>query len=198
MGDQSGYREPSGVRTLDVRTSDGRVLRVHDAGEPGDGRVPLVTHHGTPSSGLLLDQELAAARSRELRLVSLDRPGIGGSSRQPGRRVADVATDVAAVADALSIDSFLSQGMSGGGPHVLACAALLPDRVAAAACLAGVAPFDAAGLDWLAGMGEDNVTEFSAAARGEAELRSFLTAASEAILGSGPDAVAEQLASLLP
>jgi pimeloyl-ACP methyl ester carboxylesterase len=88
--------------------------------------------------------------------------------------VADVAGDVAAILDALGLDHFATIGWSGGGPHALACAALLPDRCMGAASLAGVAPFDAEGLDFLAGMGEENINEFGTAVRSRAELETLL------------------------
>src|SRR3954447_13555927 len=98
------------VRRIDVRTTDGRVLHVHDDGEPGDPRVPLVLHHGAPMSALMLPGELADARQRGIRLIGYDRPGYGGSTRRPGRRVADVVDDVTTIADALGVDRFLTAG----------------------------------------------------------------------------------------
>jgi pimeloyl-ACP methyl ester carboxylesterase len=92
--------------------------------------------------------------------------------------VADCATDVAAIADALGIERFLTIGASGGGPHALACAALLPQRGVAAATIGGVAPWEPEGLDWLAGMGRENHEEFGAALAGEAALLSYLEAES--------------------
>jgi pimeloyl-ACP methyl ester carboxylesterase len=187
-----------GVRDLDVTTPDGRVLRVHDSGEPGDTRAPVLRHHGTPESGLLLDEAVTDAASRGLRLIGHDRPGYGGSSRSPGRDVAAVARDTAAVADALGVDRFLVYGESGGGPHALACAALLPDRVRAAASVAGVGPYGADGLDFLAGMGQDNVEEFGAAVDGEPALRELLRPARDGLLGSGVEGLAAEMATLLP
>ena len=81
----------------------------------------------------------------------LARPGYGGSSRQPGRDVASIAFETAAVLDALGIERFAVAGPSGGGPHALACGALLPDRVTAVACVAGISPYTDA-FDWWAGM----------------------------------------------
>jgi pimeloyl-ACP methyl ester carboxylesterase len=188
----------SPTRTLDVPLPDGRTLHVRDDGEPGDDRLPLVLHHGSPQSGLVLSSQLDDAREQGLRVISFDRPGYGGSSRAEGRRVADVATDVTHLLDALHVDRFVTSGSSGGGPHSLACAALLPDRCAAAATVAGVAPYDAAGLDWLAGMGEDNVEEFGAAVAGEEQLRPFLVHAREAMLAAGVEALVESMRTLLP
>ena len=184
--------------TLDVPLPDGRTLRVRDDGEPGDDRLALVLHHGTPQSGLVLSLQLDDARAQGMRVISFDRPGYGSSPRHEGRRVADVAADVSALADALGVDRFVTSGASGGGPHALACAALLPDRCLAAASVAGVAPYDPAGLDWLAGMGEDNVEEFGAAVAGPDDLRTYLTAAREAVLGAGPEGLVESMRSLLP
>jgi pimeloyl-ACP methyl ester carboxylesterase len=120
----------------------------------------VLVHNGTPNSRHLYGPHAADALERGLRLISYDRPGYGGSSPHPGRRVADCAEDVRAICAALGIDRVVMWGISGGGPHVLACAALLPDLVAAVASLASIAPFNAEGLDWFEGMGQDNVEGF--------------------------------------
>ena len=99
-----------------------------------------------------------------VRLISFDRPGYGGSDRLDSRRVADVVPDVVAIADALELEPFAVLGRSGGGPHALACAALLPDRVTRAGVLVRLAPWAAEGLDWFAGMADSNVREYTAAA----------------------------------
>src|SRR5262245_42846242 len=122
----------------------------------------MLAHVGTPGSSLLYESHLRAAEERGVRLFSYDRPGYGGSTRVVGRTVADCAADVAAVCDALEIGRFCAWGISGGGPHVLATAALLPDRVASIAAIASVAPYDAEGLDYTEGMGELNVESFAA------------------------------------
>jgi pimeloyl-ACP methyl ester carboxylesterase len=150
----------------------GREIDVLTTG-PEDG-FPLVVHGGTPG-GLVVDSRIAAAATdRGLRFVLTARPGYEGSTPQPGRRVRDVAADVAGVLDALGASAFVSIGMSGGGPHSLACAALLPSRCLAAASVAGVGPYLADGLDFLAGMGPENVTEFGLAVRGAAALTPYL------------------------
>jgi len=115
-----------------------------------------------------------AAGIRGLRVILAARPGYEGSTPRPGRRVVDVAQDTAAVLDDLGVGSFVTLGWSGGGPHALACAAALPGRCLAAGSIAGVAPYAADGLDWLVGMGPENVAEFGAALRGEAALTDFL------------------------
>jgi pimeloyl-ACP methyl ester carboxylesterase len=140
-----------------VRTTDDRVLAVEEAGDPA-GR-PVLVHGGTPGSRLLYGPHVRDAAERGLRLIGYDRPGYGGSSPQPGRTVADCAGDVRAICADLGIERLAMWGASGGGPHVLACAALLPDLVAAAATLASLAPFDADGLDYFDGMAPENVDD---------------------------------------
>ena len=130
-----------------VQTPDGRSLQVYAADDGPAGTVVL--HHGTPFSALPYQPFLAAAAERGLRYVAYSRPGYSSSSPHPGRTVADAAADVGAVLDSLGVGTFVAAGWSGGGPHALACAALLPDRCLAAATIAGVAPYDADGLDWL-------------------------------------------------
>jgi pimeloyl-ACP methyl ester carboxylesterase len=139
-----------------------------------------------------------AARAAGLRLVELVRPGYGKSTRAPGRAVADVVPLAAAVADHLHHERFVSIGWSGGGPHVLATAAGLGDRCAAALCLAGVAPVEAAGLNWLAGMGEDNWHEFGAALAGTWALEKYLTEAASELSAITAGEVVAAMASLLP
>ncbi len=129
---------------------------------------------GTPAPPVRWDALGRICEQRGLRLVTYARPGYSGSTPNPGRVVADAASDVAAVMDALDIEEFITIGHSGGGPHALAAAALLPDRCRAAISLAGVAPFDAPGLDWLDGMAEENVSEFTKTLEGEDELRPYL------------------------
>lgn len=159
--------------------ADGRTLEYLVAG-PADG-TPLVLHSGTPSAALLFEPMAATAARHGLRVVMHNRPGYAGSSPQPGRTVADVTADVAAILDDLGADRFLTVGWSGGGPHALACAALLPGRCLAAASVAGVAPHGAEGLDWLADMGDENIEEFGAATTGEGPLTAFLEAQAAAL-----------------
>jgi pimeloyl-ACP methyl ester carboxylesterase len=155
-----------------IQTADGRDIEFLTAG-PEDGR-PLVVHEGTPV-GLVVNSRLgAAAAERGLRLVQIARPGYLGSTPQPGRRVADIAKDVVAVLDGIGSDTFVSIGFSGGGPHSIACAALLPGRCLAAASVAGVGPYGVEGLEFLTGMGPENVEEFRLAIQGEEALTPFL------------------------
>lgn len=156
----------------------------------------LVFHHGTPGSAARDRLIEEPAVQRGLRVVTWSRPGYGDSTRQPGRRVVDVVADTDAVLQQLGVESCLVGGGSGGGPHALACAARL-EAAQAALVVAGVAPFDADGLDFLAGMGEDNVVEFGHAVAGEESLRPFLDAERDEPMGTVADLV-EMLASLLP
>ncbi|MFF6778281.1 alpha/beta fold hydrolase [Streptomyces sp. NPDC012637] len=144
-----------------VRTDDGRWLVAEEWGNPSG--TPVLLFHGTPGSRLATALPGLAERHPGVRFLSYDRPGYGDSARSPGRRVADAAPDAAAVADAFGVDRFAVVGRSGGGPHALACAALLPHRVRAAAVLVGLAPPDAAGLDWYADMTPFNVREYGLA-----------------------------------
>jgi pimeloyl-ACP methyl ester carboxylesterase len=151
------YEEVQVASSQNLRLPDGRVLRVHDSGE---GRAAdaftALWHHGSPQTGALLEPLLAAAAERGIRLLSYGRPSYGGSTPLPGRTVASAASDVTQIADAFGIARFGVIGASGGGPHALACAALLPERVTGVASIAGLAPFDADGLDWFAGMADDS------------------------------------------
>jgi pimeloyl-ACP methyl ester carboxylesterase len=157
---------------LTVPAADGRTLDVLACG-PADG-LPLVFHSGTPAGLVTYDPMTDAAAALGLRTIAYSRPGYGGSTRHPGRLVADAAADVAAILDHIGAGQFVTAGWSGGGPHALACATLLPGRCLAAASIAGVAPYGGQGLDWLAGMGTENVQEFAAAADGEAALTRLL------------------------
>ncbi len=153
----------------DLELGDGRTLHVYDTG-PGDagGRLAVFWHHGTPNIGTPPEPLFPASDRLGIRWVSYDRPGYGGSSPNPGRGVASAAADVSSIADALGIDQFAVMGHSGGGPHALACAALLPERLSGVVSVAGMAPFDADGLDWFAGMCDSGKASLRAAANGRA------------------------------
>lgn len=159
------------MRARDLRLDDGRTLRVHVGASRSADDLTVLWHHGTPNVGVPPAPWSEASARLGIRWVGHDRPGYGGSSPRPGRTVGDVAADAAAVADALEVERFAVVGHSGGGPHALACAALLPDRVVAAVCVSGLAPRDAAGLDWYAGMAAADVASLRAAEGGrEARL----------------------------
>jgi pimeloyl-ACP methyl ester carboxylesterase len=128
-----------------AKTADGRTLAVEDTGDRSG--PPVLVHVGTPNSRHLYGRTVTDATARGLRLISYDRPGYGESTPHPGRTMADCAADVRAICAALGLERLATWGLSGGGPHVLACAALLPDLVTAAASLCSLAPYDAEGLD---------------------------------------------------
>ncbi|MEU8406762.1 alpha/beta hydrolase [Micromonospora sp. NPDC048842] len=151
-----------------VTTPDGRRLAVETSGA-ADG-PPVFLLHGTPGSRSGPRPRGIVVYRLGVHLVCYDRPGYGDSDRHEGRRVADAAADVAAIADDLGIERFAVVGRAGGGPHALACAALLPDRVTRAAVLVGLAPAGAPDLDWYAGMAESNVEDFGQADEDLAEL----------------------------
>jgi len=153
---------------LPVPTPDGGLLMVAAAG-PHDGR-PVVLCHGTPGGRAFTVPDLGVLERLGIRLVTYDRPGYGGSTPRPGRSVADAVADVALVADALTLGRFAVAGFSGGGPHALAVAAGLGDQVTRCAAVSTVAPMDAVGLDWFAGMSDGNVQEFDTALSGRAPL----------------------------
>jgi pimeloyl-ACP methyl ester carboxylesterase len=142
--------------------------------DPSEGGQALIYHTGTPMAGTLFARSLEEGRSRGLRHIAYSRPGYGRSERCVGRTVADCVQDVEAIADQLGVEQFFTVGWSGGGPHALACAALMPERVLAAATIASVAPRHADGLDWLDGMGEENLAEFRAAEAGGEQLVAYL------------------------
>ena len=178
-----------------TRTPDGRTLAIEEAGDP-DGH-PVLVHEGTPNSRHLYPPAAIDAAARGLRLISYDRPGYGGSSPQPGRTVADCAADVRAICADLGIDRLAMWGISGGGPHVLACAALLPGLVTAAASLASPAPMDAEGLDWFAGMGELNAEDIGLFLRDREAARAKLESDREEILTASAAEVVSGLRTLL-
>jgi pimeloyl-ACP methyl ester carboxylesterase len=178
-----------------VQLADGRKLEYLIEG-PADG-VPLVFHHGTPGAAVRFAPLAESAVRHGLRLVSPSRAGYGGSTPHPGRSIADVAADTAALLGAIGADRFYSIGMSGGGPHSLACAALLPDRCIAAASVAGVGPADADGLDFTVGMGEENLAEFGAAFQGREALEPLLEAASSGLAAAAPADLAAAFGDLV-
>jgi pimeloyl-ACP methyl ester carboxylesterase len=146
------------MREHRVVTPSGRGLQCQEAGDPLG--KPVLFHHGTPMSRLIYAgwDEVAAAAG--VRLLCYDRPGYGLSDRDEGRAIASAAADVRAIAAALELSQLGVIGLSGGGPHALACAALLEtEMVPRVVSLAAVAPFDAEGLDWFADTGESNVEE---------------------------------------
>ena len=184
------------TQSLMVPTADGRQLEVHVSG-PVDG-LPVVFHTGTPSGPVPYAPTTRAAADNGLRLVKYGRPGYGRSTPQPGRSVADVVADTVTVLDHLGAGEFVTMGHSGGGPHALACAALLPERCLAAASVAGVAPWDADGLDVMAGMGPENIEEFGLAMKGAEALAPYIETEGQQLRTVEPAGVVEAFGGLVP
>src|SRR6266852_6380343 len=178
-----------------IKTPDGRTLAVQEGGDPGG--TPVLAHNGTPNSRQLYARHVADAGARGIRLISYDRPGYGESDPQPGRTVASAADDVRTICSALGISRLATWGVSGGGPHVLACAALLPDLVTAAASLASLAPYGAEGLDYFAGMGQGNVDDTRLFLTDEAAARAKTDKDREELLATSPEDAAKAIESLL-
>lgn len=152
---------------------NGRNLAIAQTGTPG-GR-PVIYLHGTPGSRLNrypFDEELARLN---VRLITYDRPGYGASTRCPGRDIAAAAHDVRLIANHLSLATVPVFGHSGGGPHAIACAALLEGLVTKAAAIAAPAPFGAADPAWFDGFPETTITEFQTARQGRERLETYLT-----------------------
>ncbi len=153
-------------------TPDGRELEYFVAGS--EAGIPIVCHHGTPSTCPALVSWADAAESAGLYLIAYSRPGYGRSTRLRGRDIAHAANDTTYLLDHLGADTFVTAGWSGGGPYAIACGALMPDRCKAAASIAGVGLFGASDLDYLDGMGDENIAEWGAAIDGPEVLHDFL------------------------
>lgn len=171
------------VQRTDLTLPDGRTLGIHDTGGSGDGAEDVVLWHGgTPGTG----EPPAPWRETATRWVGVDRPGYGRSPRTPGRAVADVAADVRAVLNHLGIATCRTVGHSGGAPHALAVAALLPERITSVLAASGPAPFT--GEDWFAGMGPASRATLARALEGRAAREGFDP--------GPPDFTADDLAAL--
>jgi pimeloyl-ACP methyl ester carboxylesterase len=164
-----------------VRTPDGRTLAVAEWGDPNG--LPVIAMHGTPGGRITYWEDPTIDARHGLRRITYDRPGYGESTRFEGRSIADVVIDVKAITRALGIDRFVVTGGSGGGPHCLATAALMPERVIRCLAQVSIAPYPADGLDWLAGMTQGNVDEFTAAMAGEEPMRVIAERERETTLG---------------
>jgi pimeloyl-ACP methyl ester carboxylesterase len=176
-------------RTSSVETADGRRLRVEVA---GDCRRVVVVHVGSPSAGVLYERWLEDAASRGLTLITYDRPGYGGSSPKPERTVADCAADVRTISEVVGFQRCAVWGFSGGGPHALASGALLEDLVAAVATIGSLAPFDAPGLDYFAGMPDDARQDFELFLSDRAEWERQGNGQRDELLALGADELGRQ------
>jgi pimeloyl-ACP methyl ester carboxylesterase len=170
----------------DLDRPDGRVVHWYDTGEPAGVKEPLVVywHHGTPNIGAPPAPLFPAGESLGVRWISHDRPGYGGSTPQLGRRIVDVVADVLAITEFLGVQQFSAMGHSGGGPHALACAAELPERVRGVVVASGLAPYGAEGLDWFAGMSDEG--PLRAALAGREAKEAYEAAAHDGVAGFIP------------
>jgi pimeloyl-ACP methyl ester carboxylesterase len=163
-----------------VTLADGRTLAYAVWGDPAGQAI--FSLHGTPGSRLNRHPDDGGVAAIGARVITYDRPGYGRSSRHHGRAVADCVADVAAIADDLGLEQFAVMGVSGGGPHCLAVAAGLPERVTRAACVVGVAPFDRLGDAFFDGMDPENIKEFGWAVEGEQRLAAELRREADGML----------------
>lgn len=186
--------------TVQVPTSNGRELEVLVSG-PENG-FPFVFHHGTPQGAVPCAFVEGPAAYRGLRTIAYSRPGYGRSTPRTDAAttatVAEDAADVASILDHLDLGEFVTLGWSGGGPRALACAAMLPGRCRAAASGAGPTPPDAVGIDWLAGMGPENVEEYAAVHAGPEAITAFLEREAPGVFSATADEIVEAMGGLLP
>jgi pimeloyl-ACP methyl ester carboxylesterase len=175
---------------LSIRLRDGRVLAYAEYGDP-DGAVVLL-FHGTPGSRLdatLLPKNLA------VRLIALDRPGCGRSDPQAERTLLGWAADVQEFADVLGLDRFAVAGVSGGGPHALACGVAASDRLTRIGVICGLGPMDRSGVE--EGMNPFNVV-LVRAARDNPEQVEAMIGVMATVATADPLAAADQMAAALP
>ncbi len=188
-----------GSQRRTVTTADSRKIEVLTAGNPGG--YPWLWIPGSPSAAADYPWLDDLATRLDLRMVTWSRPGYGDSSPRPlpahGPRIVDDLPDIEALLEAVGIEEFIVVGWSGGGPRALACASILPERCGAAATLASLAPFDADGLDWMAGMGPGNVADFTAALDGPEAYGAFKEKYFLPMTAASVDDVAAGLAALL-
>lgn len=149
---------------------DGRKLDLLDNHHQSETAV--LFHHGTPGNSTSWRGWIDALADNRMRAIAVSRPGYSSSDRRPGRRVVDVQEDLTQILDEFEIKRFVSIGWSGGGPHALATT--LDKRCAGVISLAGVGMFGQPDLDFLSGMGPENIDEFGVALKGEAALRAWM------------------------
>ena len=183
------------VARQDFVMDDGRALRglVADV----DAEVVLVYCHGTPFPPVPFEHLATETANRGLGLVCWARPGYHGSTSQPHRRVASFISDARRVLDELDVTETIAFGWSGGGPHALSLGAGLHDRCRVVVTVGSVAPPDLDDLDWMAGMGSENVAEFDAALRGGEEFSAYLEAEATSFGSMSVEKLALSMASLI-
>jgi pimeloyl-ACP methyl ester carboxylesterase len=175
---RSGVEDGLEYEDGEVVLADGRTLAWRWCGP--EGARPVLRLQGTPGSRLYRHPDAQLEKSLGVRYLLADRPGFGGSTRLPGRGVAQFADDLAALLDAHGLDRVPVMGTSGGGPHTLAFAAKHPERTAAATVIVGAAPV---AEDEVAQMVGTNAQGYAAAEKGWDALFELLTAIRERLLG---------------
>ncbi len=180
-----------------IEARDGRKLDALISGDVNSD-IALVCHHGTPSDSSIWSDWIDDAKNHNLKLVSISRPGYSYSDRKPGRIVSDVVEDVEDVLNEIGIDKFVTVGWSGGGPHALACAALMPKRCITASILAGVGPHGEPDLDSMTDMGPENIEHKKITLQGEEALREWAEINATQWITIADKDLAEALGGLVP
>lgn len=163
---------------------DGRTLDLLDNHHKSDSAV--LFHHGTPGNSTSWREWIDELSGGQMRAIAASRPGYGQSDRHQGRKVVDVVDDLSQVLDQFEVTKFVSVGWSGGGPHALAMS--LDKRCAGVITLAGVGQYGQPDLDFLSGMGPENIEEFGVSLKGEGPLREWMNAnavAMQHVTGAG-------------
>jgi pimeloyl-ACP methyl ester carboxylesterase len=172
---EDGLAFEDGVLTL----PDGRELAWRWWGE--EGGIPVLRIQGTPASRLLRNPDPAVQLGLGVRYLMADRPGYGGSTRKPGRGIADIADDLVALLDMHRLDRVAVMGTSGGGPHALALAARYPGRVSVVSVIVGAVPLEPDEVNHLVGV---NAKSYAAAEKGWEALHELLVGVREQLLGA--------------
>jgi pimeloyl-ACP methyl ester carboxylesterase len=162
----------------ELQLHDGRTLAWRWWGEP-DG-IPVLRLQGTPGSRLYRHPDPKVQRDLGVRYLLADRPGYGGSSRKPGRGIAELSDDLAALLDYHKLDRVPVMGTSGGGPHALAVAARQPERISAVSVIVGGSRLHPDEVSRLVGV---NAAGYAAAERGWDDLHTLLVQVRERLLG---------------
>jgi len=170
-----------------IRLRDGRRLGYAEWGDPGGH--PVLYFHGWPGSRLEARLAHGPARTTGIRLIALDRPGMGLSDHQPARRLVDWPDDVVQLATALGLGRFAVLGISGGGPYAAVCAWKLSEQLTGAGIVSSLAPLDVPGV--IAGMGRRNRLSFQLMGR-LAVLRRALFASMTISARRHPDQLVER------
>ena len=182
------------IQTTSFETPDGRDLLVESVGDP-KGRA-LLFCNGTPTSRKIFQDMADETITRGAHLICYDRPGYGGSTSNPGRTVADSVGDLSTIAEHFKIDQMAVWGISGGGPHAIAAAVLLPNLVCAAATFASLAPFTSSNFDYFEGMSEKKRMQRSLYLSDPVGFKKHLHESREEILSATEDFLASKLQSM--